>query len=204
MILIKKKVPALSLQNQLMEKQQKLLETEEDARILFDSDTNLKKLLRPSLFDEQHGLCAYCMSKLVLPTEDSLTRVTIEHYMVLSKSRSTVFDYNNLLLVCDGGQHVDSAEVKRNVVCCDKSRGEADLFIDPQNPEHIKYLHYTDQGIIYYENPQDNNEDKIIHNINIDLQLNGRWDRIKNVSKSDTRTELKKSVCLLLEKHTTN
>lgn len=172
MILIKKNVPALSLQNKLKAKQQILSETNRDARELFDSDTDLKELLRNSLFDEQHGLCAYCMSKLVLPTKYSLTRVTIEHYKALSQSRSTVFDYNNLLLVCDGGQHADSAEVKRNVVCCDKSRGEAYLFIDPKNPEHINHLHYTNEGIIYYDNPQDDYEDKIIQNINIHLQFN--------------------------------
>lgn len=192
MILIKKKVPELSLLNELEIMQQKLSETDEDAREIFDSNTDLKKLLRRSLFDEQHGFCAYCMSKLILPTEGSLPRVTIEHYRALSKSRSTVFDYDNLLLVCDGGQYVDSTKVKRGVVCCDKSRGDAELFIDPKNPDHIGHLHYTDQGIIYYENPQDDEEDKIKQNINIHLQLNGRWDRINNVSKGDTKTELKK------------
>lgn len=192
MILIKKKVPELSLLNELEIMQQKLSETDEDAREVFDSKTDLKDLLRRSLFDEQHGFCAYCMSPLVLPTKYSLTRVTIEHYIPLSKSRDTVFDYNNLLLVCDGGQYVDSPEGKKGVVCCDKSRGDAELFIDPKNPEHIEHLHYTDQGIIYYENPQDDDEDKIKQNINIDLQLNGRWDRIKNISKGDTKTELKK------------
>jgi uncharacterized protein (TIGR02646 family) len=192
MILIKKKAPNLSLQNELEKKQQILLNTDSDARELFDSDTDLKDLLRRSLFDEQHGLCAYCMSKLVLPTKYSLTRVTIEHYKALSQSRSTVFDYSNLLLVCDGGQHADSAESKKNVVCCDKSRGDEKLYIDPKNQEHIKHLHYTNEGIIYYVNPQDDYENQIKQNINIHLQLNGRWDRINDVSKGDTKTELKK------------
>ena len=192
MILIKKKVPDQSLQNELKIKQQILMETDRDARDLFDSETDLKNLLRSSLFDEQHGLCAYCMSPLVLPTNYSLTRVTIEHYKALSQSRDNVFDYNNLLLVCDGGQYVVLPEGQKGVVCCDKSRGDAELFIDPKNPEHIKHLHHTDQGIIYYENSQDDEEDKIKQNINIHLQLNGRWDQINNVSKGDTKTELKK------------
>lgn len=68
--------------------------------------SSMKVELREALWQEQHGLCAYCMARLQHPTANKFKHVRIEH--VYPRSRCKVgtpnqhlqFDYNNLVLCC--------------------------------------------------------------------------------------------------------
>ncbi|MFS8064893.1 MAG: retron system putative HNH endonuclease [Byssovorax sp.] len=83
-----------------------------------------KQELRERSFAEQHGLCAYCMSKL--PSPPSSGSMTIEHFETRALVRSRTFDWNNLLGVClgDVGVKEGGDGDLRERFHCDNYRGK--------------------------------------------------------------------------------
>lgn len=57
--------------------------------------TEVKRDLRSDLFDEQDGLCCYCEKKLD-------EKYHIEHFRSRARCSKLKFDYQNLLISCDG------------------------------------------------------------------------------------------------------
>lgn len=108
----------------------------------FCTFTQVKEAIRSSLYDEQRGLCAYCMCQL---TNDSSS--SIEHFFPRSKSKGDKsplkLDYNNMLLCCSGEKQ-DGENRNRT---CDRKKENKELFYVP-NPasdvdveEKISYEH---------------------------------------------------------------
>ena len=88
MIFIKKKEPAEAVQKELDEKitsfeWKNISETDTAAmRAVFDGLT-CKKEIRQSLLEEQHYLCAYCMSSI----KNQELHMSIDHLTPLRKSK---------------------------------------------------------------------------------------------------------------------
>lgn len=157
----------------------KTLEGDTDAiRKQFDSLP--KGVIRKALLEEQRGLCAYCMRRI----SDDGRKTTIEHWYPISKKKSGALEYSNMLGVCHGGRIV-SQETKR-VLCCDASKGEQKITIDPQNESHMRDIAYTRNGIIYTMSDNVDFE----RDLNEILCLNGLLDRQGN--RIDTSTEVVK------------
>jgi len=76
-----------------------------------------KQEMRESLWREQRGLCAYCMSRL---TEPSAAQMKIEHYIARSHDDTYSFDWSNLLGVCLGNVGVEGS---KQLYHCDTHRG---------------------------------------------------------------------------------
>lgn len=146
--------------------------------------------LRRLLCEEQHGLCAYCMRKIVPQKhEEKDEEARVEHYVPLSKSKELALDYNNFLGVCYGGNKDIRVEGVPFVACCDAYRGEKDLTINPWNKRQMEAIAYRRDGFMFVkknigldaELVQDMQDD-----INDVLHLNGEVDEKDNVINDTT------------------
>lgn len=166
----------------------------QNLRHAFDAAKKLKELVRKELIMAQHNLCAYCMCNIILKNDFGKTTVKIEHYNPIcfknnSNCKSDTFDFNNYLITCEGGTS-DNNE-KNRILCCDSAKGNKAITIDPTNPVHIANIFYHSDGIIDYSDITNlTEENKIKDDINLLLQLNGTWNKMKNKSVYDTTTKL--------------
>ncbi len=179
MLLIQKRATPRSLSEQVIgieksEEWQKLSDEDSGSvRSYFDSLD--KYTIRKNLFAEQHGLCAYCMSRI---REDG--SMVIEHFKPI-KNKQYALDYQNMIGCCDGGRSCDKSDKK--VLCCDASKGNKNLTIDPRDKTFIDSIKYNRDGFIQSSNPE---ADRQINDI---LNLNGIRDEKGNL-KFDTATRL--------------
>ncbi len=149
-------------------------------RLFFDNEFPKQKI-RENLIKDQHGLCAYCMSRI----KSSGQSMAIEHWKSLSSSKRLALKYSNLLGVCMGGQRTNTDE--RRVLCCDAKKKESEISIDPLNATHMSQIAYKRSGLIYMLN----GDDELEKDINERLQLNGSRDSLGNLV-TDTTTQLVK------------
>ena len=118
-----------------------------------------KQELRERSLAEQHGLCAYCMSKL--PRPPSSESMTIEHFETRAKVPERIFDWSNLLGVCPGDVGVkEGSSDLRERFHCDNYRGKLhparqELKLHPAAfpPDVGSIFSYSTQGEIRV-NPQ--------------------------------------------------
>lgn len=154
-------------------------------RSLFDQMP--KAAISEALCQEQHGLCAYCMRRIV---SQGYTSMRIEHYRALSRNKALALDYQNYLGVCNGGEKENT--VKPHVLCCDAARSEIELIINPWNKRQMEAIAYKRNGQIFVKDDvgldrqlvkdmQDDIDDVLV--------LNGIRDKKGNV-KHDTSTRL--------------
>ena len=126
MIYIKKREPTEVVRKELKERAeseewQSIPENDTAAmRAVFDG-LSCKEEIRQCLLEEQHYLCAYCMS----PIENEALHMTIEHLIPLSKCKEKVLDYRNYLGVCKGG--ADLPRNRSKCTCCDANKGNQEL-----------------------------------------------------------------------------
>ncbi|MCB6991566.1 hypothetical protein LI187_13880 [bacterium 210820-DFI.6.38] len=196
MIHIKKREPIESVQKELREKADSLEwknipETDTAAmRAVFDQLT-CKQEIRQCLLEEQHYLCAYCMSAI----ENKELHMSIEHFVPLSKCKEKVLDYRNYLGVCKGG--ADLPRNRSKCICCDASKGNQELqCINPFNEAQMHQIKYLSDGVIYYERRESDSEEyekAIQKDIFETLKLNGVYDKEKGIVKKDTKTSLVKN-----------
>lgn len=152
----------------------------------FDKLRN-KNDIRKALSEEQHGLCAYCMTRIQSTGETTI----IEHWYPLSKSKTSSMDYQNFLAVCNGGE--GPAEENR-ILCCDKKKGDKVAVLSPLNEEMMSHIAYSPSGLIRFE--KKNVPKKHINARNAELNsiygLNGSIDNHGNLLR-DTATGLVKN-----------
>lgn len=153
-----------------------------------------KDEIRTALWQEQHGLCAYCMRKIE-PRRESMR---IEHYNALTKDKEGALDYQNYLGVCYGGEK--DKDEKPHILCCDAARGDKNLTINPWNERQMEAIAYYRTGEIFVRsdkgldlelvNQMQNDIDEV-------LALNGRKD-VKGKIIYDTASKLvasRRSIC---------
>ncbi len=140
-----------------------------------------KSEIRTALLQEQKGICAYCMRRVLNDMHTS-----IEHWSPLSKDKENALNYKNMLAVCDGGKSWSGTGKK--ILSCDAQKGDTEeLTISPYNQQHMSKIAYKSDGTIYTE-PYDS---KLESDINKILVLNGNLDQEGHML-SDTATELVK------------
>ena len=135
-----------------------------------------KDVIRASLLDEQHYLCAYCMRKI---KNDNKT--SIEHWYPLSKDKNQALVYGNLLAVCDGGKNWEGAG--KRVLCCDACKAdETTLEVSPLNRQQMNIIAYDKDGFIRTE-PIDIKLEQDLADV---LRLNGIWKNGQFVADTST------------------
>ena len=196
MIHIKKQEPIEPVQRELKEKAdspewKSISETDTAAMRTFFDQLTCKQKIRQCLLEEQHYLCAYCMSAI----ENKELHMSIEHFVPLSKCKEKVLDYQNYLGVCKGG--ADLPRNRSKCICCDASKGNQELqCINPFDEAQMNQIKYLSDGIIYYERRESDSEEYVealYKDIFETLQLNGVYDKAKGIVKKDTKTSLVKN-----------
>lgn len=152
-----------------------LPEDAKQLRVLFDQMP--KQEIREALCREQHGLCAYCMRRIVpekISENDQETR--IEHYKALSKDKEAALDYQNFLGVCHGGIKDEREADERLITCCDACRGDDELTIDPRDTRQMEAIAYKRSGYMFVKANMGLDKELVEEmqkDINYKLQLNG-------------------------------
>lgn len=145
-----------------------------------------KAEISDALCQEQHGLCAYCMTKIKAQEYASMR---IEHYEALSRNKELALDYQNYLGVCNGG--AKEKEVKPRILCCDAARQEKKLTIDPRNKRQMEAIAYKRNGQIFVRDDMGLDIElvkKMQNDIDNVLVLNG--EKENGDVKHDTATKL--------------
>lgn len=146
-----------------------------------------KAEVRQALLEEQHYLCAYCMKRI----GNEELHTTIEHWLPLSKDKDNALSYRNFLAVCKGGADV-SGNTKGRILCCDASKDDREIRIDPLDQEMMSHIVYDNEGGIVFKpkSPSGRWMTDDIKRINADINdvlcLNGRVN--KYGSRDDTTT----------------
>ena len=149
---------------------------EGDSRAIRENGFDLlsKDIIRRSLLEEQHGLCAYCMKRL----KDDGRHTTIEHLVPLSRDKEKSLDYRNMAAVCKGGADVELQEGESRVLCCDGSKeDEEELSLSPYSHKMMDEICYHKDGRIYFRGRGEwtkEQKNRIEMEINQILCLNGR------------------------------
>lgn len=131
-----------------------------------------KPRVREALLEEQHGLCAYCMSKI--SNDGKVT--TIEHFLPLSKYKSRALDYSNYMAVCNGGRNATPKQGRKKIQCCDASKANIEIELTPHKADMVAGLAYDDRGRIYADYQSEDRTEKnlkIQEEIDKVLVLNG-------------------------------
>lgn len=108
--------------------------------------------IRRQLWEEQGGLCAYCMRQIRHPQD-----VRIEHYSARHPEDGTydsadTLDFKKMLGVCYGNSILPAT--KNEDRTCDAHRGNTPLTVNPYNVYSIRKISYTTDGYITSEDEE--------------------------------------------------
>ncbi len=97
-------------------------------------DSKIKKRLYGDILQEQHYLCAYCMSRIdfyekTIPDQ----AITIDHFLSQTKHPEKAMSYNNMLGSCTR---------------CQNNKGSEDITINPLEEGSVSTLRYRRSGEI--------------------------------------------------------
>lgn len=130
-----------------------------------------RAVLREALYREQHGLCAYCMSRLGGTGADHMR---IEHWVPRSApdGAALVFDWSNLLGVCPGEVGPEGARAER--LHCDSFRGDLPIHVHPARhpPDAGRLFRYNAGGEIRAEPAEADPGEAAVHETIENLNLN--------------------------------
>ena len=156
--------------------------TEDTAKLRGFFDDLSKDVIREALINRQHGLCAYCMSRI---ENNHTTR--LEHVKPLSADKNNALDFNNIIAVCHGGACMEG---KHRVLCCDAAKGDNELkYLSPFNDDIEESLKYDRYGYVKCCEKHCRYED-IEFDIGI-LNLNGKKNKPNADTMDDTCTRLR-------------
>ena len=177
----KKTTPEVLLEKQKIAKERGLNSV--DAYALLDHDA--KTIILESLMSEQGHLCAYCMRRLPdervynlkkkdgtqLEDTDDFHPVTIEHWLPRStspeKERGQGLDYNNMLAVCSGNRGCRGTRRTRDLTCdAKRAKNHPQLTLNPVDFDTLKYIQYKEDGTMYSENPDVDDDITVKLNLN--------------------------------------
>lgn len=137
-----------------------------------DMPTEVKQILRESLWREQGGICAYCMQS-IKPNGQSMK---IEHFH--ARNSDNELDYHNLLAVCHGGE---GRRVEHHT--CDTCKGDREIHISPLNAGDMLTISYTSNGIITTSKPGGQDELDAILNLNDKYLVQNRRKQLHALKK---------------------
>ncbi len=126
-----------------------------------------KARLRETMLSEQGGLCCYCMGRI----PDKQGQLKIEHWQCIAKYPQNQLDYQNLLVVCKGGEGLSP---KRQH--CDTRKADRDLLFNPANPNHHDKLRitYKRSGKIQSDDKEFDRQLNEILKLNLPLMMQNR------------------------------
>jgi len=135
----------------------------------------IKKDVRDSLVQEQGFICCYCQQKIDL-NENTI----IEHFIARDTQPEKMFDYNNILACCDGGDKERTTEKKQGIkktqrtpLYCDREKSNDSISISPldENCEsHFSYEFNADSLFVSIIGISTEGQDTI-QKLNLDVDI---------------------------------
>jgi len=203
--IFKKEIPQFFVDE--VEELEKTLE-HKTARELFDSLKCKSQLLEYMLEKEQNGLCGYCEAQIKEQSKSHL-----EHIEPIKIDKKLVFDYQNLIVSCNGTCFNND---EKRLTCGHKKdtkgyKPNYTLFLNPTKVENIReYFKYDTRGNIGSSNldKERSNETMRVLNLNDpcnrlpEERLKALVEFKKSIQKYKLKTQksLKEIIKLLLDK----
>lgn len=128
---------------------------------------NDKDTLRAALFDEQRGLCCYCLCR-IRPTSQ---RMKIAHWHPQSRHPKEQLTYGNLLGACLG-----NAGQRPRDQHCDTKQGDKDISRNPAYEDHQveQFIQFLGDGRIASQDQEFDREINEVLNLNLPFLKNER------------------------------
>lgn len=130
------------------------------------------------MWEEQRGLCAYCMKKIETPSV-----VRIEHCRPRhpedeqEHDKKATLDFKWMLGVCYGNSLQKG--VKREDTTCDAHRGNTELTVNPFDELSVGKIKYKADGSIYSDDAEINKD--VTETLNLNCQALSLPQTRKNV-----------------------
>lgn len=134
-----------------------------------------KIILRKSLLEEQGYICAYCGKRI-----ENEKKTIIEHISPKTKYKRHQFDYNNLVVSCNGNELSSGKSSKK--LHCDKKKGDQEIEVNPVHDyrEWEENLMYGLDGKVYTKLKNEKYQDLIeILNLNNKVLIRKRKSALK-------------------------
>lgn len=120
--------------------------------------------IRSQLWEEQGGLCAYCMRQIRHPQDVRIEHYSARHSEDGAYDPASTLDFKSMLGVCYGNSIWPGT--KKEDRTCDAHRGNVPLTINPYSVYSIRKISYTTDGYITSE------DEKIRTDLQDTLNLN--------------------------------
>ena len=138
-----------------------------DADYESDMPTNVLKDVREQMWEEQRGLCAYCMKKIDSPSVVRVEHCRPRHPKDEQKhDKKATLDFKWMLGVCYGNSLEKG--VKREDTTCDAHRGNTELTVNPFDEVSVRKIKYNADGSIYSKDAEINKD--VTETLNLNCQ----------------------------------
>ena len=128
-----------------------------DADYESDMPTDVLKDIRKQMWEEQRGLCAYCMKKIDAPKVVRIEHCRPRHPQGEQEhDKKATLDFKWMLDVCYGNNLEKG--VKREDTTCDAHRGNTELTVNPFDELSVRKIKYKADGSIYSDDVEINKD----------------------------------------------
>ena len=132
-----------------------------------DLESDVLKDIRKQMWEEQRGLCAYCMKKIDVPEVVRIEHCRPRHPRDEQEhDKKATLDFKWMLGVCYGNSLVRG--VKQEEKTCDAHRKNAELTVNPFDELSVRKIKYKADGSIYSDD-KDINKD-VTETLNLNCQ----------------------------------
>ncbi|MDO4292486.1 MAG: hypothetical protein Q4C65_04550 [Eubacteriales bacterium] len=115
------------------------------------------KDIREQMWEEQRGLCAYCMKQISDPRDVRIEHCRPRHPQNEQKhDKKATLDFKWMLGVCYGNSLVRG--VKQEEKTCDAHRGNTELTVNPFDERSVRKIKYKADGSIYSDDAEINKD----------------------------------------------
>ncbi len=160
-----------------------------DADYETDMPTDVLKDIREQMWEEQKGLCAYCMRKIDDPRVMRIEHCRPRHPQGEKEhDRKATLDFKWMLGVCYGNSLEKG--VKPEDKTCDAHRGNTELTINPFDELSIRKIKYSADGSICSDDPEINKD--VTETLNLNCQALSLPQTRRSVLQKEQERILKK------------
>lgn len=160
------------------------------------------QLFKEKLLDDQGYICCYCNDRVI--SQGSI----VEHLIPISKDKSLLAEYDNLLIACNGGKEEqflaknNFGNIEEYPLYCDAHRGNRDLPFTPLDARCEDEFIYFVNGSIYGKTADANNLIDVL-NLNCRILQQRRKEAISilfgdnnEIISEDEIIKIKDSICV--------
>lgn len=154
-----------------------------------DMPTDVSKDIREQMWEEQRGLCAYCMKRIDAPRVVRIEHCRPRHPQDEQEhDKKASLDFKWMLGVCYGNSLVRG--VKPEDKTCDAHRGSAELTVNPFDEISVRKIKYKADDSIYSDDTEINKD--VTETLNLNCQALSLPQTRKNVLMAEKNRIMRK------------